>query len=253
MRLRFATALALGASIALSTPATGKAGAGGDLNFPEELLAALPNAAPGGSRATSNRRRDLRAGVQLPRHPAYRLRDPSRAYGTPETVDALLAAFDSLLKEHPEAPRVMVHDLSLETGGPMRGHRSHRTGHDVDVVYYQLACRGPCEMKVVTPASMDAELSWSLIKNALATGRLRFAFVDYDLQAPLWAAAKADGLEPDELNRVFQFPAGPETKQGIIRHVENHRDHMHLRFRPSQTLRTAARPYASDIYDLLVE
>ncbi|KAF0169879.1 MAG: trbN, partial [Caulobacteraceae bacterium] len=56
----------------------------------------------------------LRAAVQLPGHGGYVLRDPSRAWGTADTITRLTSAFDEVVRADPFAPRVRVHDLSLQ-------------------------------------------------------------------------------------------------------------------------------------------
>lgn len=63
----------------------------------------------------------------------YVVRDPSRAWGTVDTIERLTDAFDQVVQSDPSAPRVHVHDLSLQNGGPMRGHISHQSGRDADI------------------------------------------------------------------------------------------------------------------------
>lgn len=178
-------------------------------------------------------------GVQLPRHRAYRLVDPSRAWGTSKTIDALVEAFDELAAADPAAPRVEVHDLSLAHGGRMHGHKSHQNGRDVDITYYQRTTRGVCAGRRVRPDELDARREWHLLRHWLERGQAEFIFVDYSLQRPLYEAAKASGATEHELAEWFQYPRSAEIRAGVIRHVPNHANHAHVRFRCAPQDRTS--------------
>jgi murein endopeptidase len=54
-------------------------------------------------------------------------------YGVPETIRALETIAASWQKAHPSGPRIGIGDISLEGGGPIQDHRSHRIGIDVDI------------------------------------------------------------------------------------------------------------------------
>jgi murein endopeptidase len=175
----------------------------------------------------------LLGGVQLPRHPGYRLVDASRAWGTSKTIGLLLEASGEIVAADPAAPRVEVHDLSLRLGGRMRGHKSHENGRDVDLTYYQRSNRGTCVARQVSPRELDALREWRLMRHWLERSQAEFIFVDYSLQGPLYAAAKADCATQRQLAASFQYPRRPDVRAGIIRHVPNHADHVHVRFRCS--------------------
>ena len=87
----------------------------------------------------------LRGGVPLPLSaPGLRFnpaRDPRARYGTVEVVRALVGAGARVDRELGGRP-VMINDLSYEQGGPMPHHRSHQSGRDVDVLFYQLGPNG---------------------------------------------------------------------------------------------------------------
>jgi penicillin-insensitive murein endopeptidase len=87
----------------------------------------------------------LRGGVPLPLSaPGLRFnpsRDPDARYGTVEVVRALVEAAARVDRELGGLP-VTVNDLSLRSGGPIPRHRSHQSGRDVDVLFYQLDDRG---------------------------------------------------------------------------------------------------------------
>lgn len=166
-------------------------------------------------------------GRQLPPHSRYRIRNPRRAWGTGAVIEWVQAAFD----QAPPGPAVAVHDLSRPRGGRMSDHRSHQSGRDVDIAYYQHHCRGTCRFRTLDPSQLDAARQWPLLRYWLKRGVVELILVDYDLQQPLYIAAKAAGTSPDDLRKWFQYPGGAQRPGGIIRHEKNHRDHFHVRFR----------------------
>jgi len=87
----------------------------------------------------------LRGGVPLPlAAPGLRFnpgRDPNARYGTVEMVRSLIDAGSRVHRELGGLP-VTINDLSREHGGPIPHHRSHQSGRDVDVLFYQLGPAG---------------------------------------------------------------------------------------------------------------
>ena len=87
----------------------------------------------------------LRGGVPLPlTAPGLRFnpgRDPKARYGTVEMVRGLVDAGSRVDRELGGLP-VTINDLSYEHGGPIPHHRSHQSGRDVDVLFYQLGPDG---------------------------------------------------------------------------------------------------------------
>ena len=173
----------------------------------------------------------LEGAVQVPAHLGYRVLNAKRAWGTAQAVDWLVAAFDALLSIDAHAPAVQIHDMSLRFGGVMAGHRSHQSGRDVDVTYFTRSCRRSCGPGRVEPHELDAARQWELLAYWLKREQLEFAFIDHALQKPLFEAARTSGAAPSELARWFQYPRSATTSAGLIRHVPNHADHIHLRFR----------------------
>ncbi len=170
--------------------------------------------------------------VQLARHPSYVIRDRGRAWGTLETTLWIEDAFDAVRDQFPRSPRVRVHDISRRRGGRMHGHRSHQSGRDVDISYYQRRCPQDtgCRMVPLRPAHLDAERQWALFEAWLRAGRAEKIFVDYSLQGVLYDAARRDGYSRSQLSRWFQYPRGQNFPHGVIRHFPKHRDHAHVRF-----------------------
>ena len=87
----------------------------------------------------------LRGGVPLPlTAPGLRFnpdRDPGARYGTLEMVRGLLDAGSRVHREL-GGLRVTINDLGYEHGGPIPHHRSHQSGRDVDILFYQLGPDG---------------------------------------------------------------------------------------------------------------
>lgn len=83
----------------------------------------------------------LDGSVPLPLHgPGYRFdprKPPQRRHGTVELVQALIHAAGAV---HAELPgnTLTIGDLSMPEGSTIGGHASHRSGRDVDVMFYLL-------------------------------------------------------------------------------------------------------------------
>jgi len=168
---------------------------------------------------------------RLPPDPGYAIREPSRAYGTLETTTWLSEGVDAVREEFSNAPRIAVHDLSARSGGRLRGHRSHQSGRDADLSYYQRACGNmPCPFRRLDPAQLDLARQWALLQHWLEHDEVEYVFIDYGLQRGLYDYARAQGATRAQLERWFQYPRGRSHPLGIIRHFHGHRDHLHVRF-----------------------
>lgn len=167
----------------------------------------------------------------MPPHPGYYVRDPSRSFGTLETVLWMQDAVQEVLDRHPRSPRIRLHDVSLREGGFMNGHRSHQSGRDVDISLYQRRCPDRlCPMRNMQPDELDVERTFTLLEHWLKNERLEAVFLDYSLQAPLYEEGRRRGYSRAQLSRWFQYPHGPAYPLGVVRHYPRHRDHAHVRF-----------------------
>jgi len=170
-------------------------------------------------------------GEQLPPHRAYTIRDPDRAWGTNETITFIIDGFDHMSRVYGRnLPRVRVHDLSLESGGRMRGHRSHQSGRDADIGYYLNNCDGECEYRNISPDELDVEKQWELLHFWIRNGMVEYVFVDYRLQRAMYEWLVEEGASTEDLQAWFQYPRGRDSTRGIIRHEPNHANHIHVRF-----------------------
>jgi LysM repeat protein len=167
---------------------------------------------------------------KLPPGLGYVVRMPERAYATDETVRSIVEAFRRFRQRDPKAPQLFIHDLSLRRGGPMTEHRSHQSGRDADIAYPQKHCEGVCDFRRLSPADLDAARAFALLRYWLEHDMLESVFIDYRLQPVLYQSARAQGASAEQLHRWFQYPNGPGSPAGVIRHFPKHDDHMHVRF-----------------------
>jgi hypothetical protein len=123
-----------------------------------------------------------------------------RLYGHERTIRTLVSVLAAYRAANPEAPRVVIGDISFRNGGPMELHVSHQNGLDVDVYYPRLdgSLRAPR-----TRRQVDRELAQDLLDRFVAAGaRMIFVGHSTDLRGPS--------------DVVIPYP--------------NHEDHMHVRF-----------------------
>jgi penicillin-insensitive murein endopeptidase len=160
-------------------------------------------------------------------------------WGRPRLVSALERIAAELDAEAPGSPLV-IGDLAARTGGKIPGHASHRTGRDVDLLFYTTTPSGapltsPGFVRyegdglAVVPDSgayvrIDLERNWLLIKKLLNDRELgvQFIFVSRPLEALItdYARARAEPLEL--LYRVQTVMLQPGDSLP-------HDDHLHLR------------------------
>jgi murein endopeptidase len=173
----------------------------------------------------------LTGGVLFPMQGPGWIRKKGPAYGTDETLRLLDWAFQEVRSIYPGSAPIVVGDISGQWGGPLKKHNSHQSGRDVDIGYFAADNEPLREFRKLTADTMDVEKTWALVERFLVTGYVRFIFISYVLQEPLYEEALACGWSPEELERIFQYPRGHRTRKGIIRHAKGHQDHFHLRFK----------------------
>ncbi len=186
----------------------------------------------------------LAGGVELaPVAGVLKVQRPHRAWGRPLMVESLRTAAVAVQRAAALQPHLIFGDLSKKGGGCLPPHKSHRGGMDVDVGYYHLGGRQRAWLDHASPRDLDADRTWTFLSALLRPRLLQYAFIDYSLQPALYAAARRAGETPASLREVFQYPRPKsQSHSTIIRHLQGHADHMHLRFRcptPSCTLTAA--------------
>jgi murein endopeptidase len=132
-----------------------------------------------------------------------------RRHGTDRLLQVLLRVAEAHAAAHPDAPRLVVGDLSRPHGGRFGreyggdGHRSHQNGLDADVFYPR---RDGLERIPTRVAQVDRRLAQELVDRFVEAG------AEYVFVGP------ATGLR------------GPPK---VVMTLGNHDDHLHVRIRPA--------------------
>jgi penicillin-insensitive murein endopeptidase len=164
-------------------------------------------------------------------------------FGVPRFVDAIAAAAAEVDEARPGGAPLMVGDLSKRFGGRIAGHRTHRTGRDVDLLFY---VETPAGESIKSPGfyqfggdglafippdrggpkyvRLDVPREWLLIKALLTNpdANVQWMFISSPLEALITEYARARGEELDlvwHAESVMQQPADSLP----------HDDHLHLR------------------------
>ena len=179
----------------------------------------------------------------------YRMfRNPSSArWGTSRLVATIQSSSQKVYKKWPGAP-LLIGDLSNLHGGARNGHRSHRTGRDVDILLYCLTPDGRSikspgfvrfgadglgETEDGTFVRFDTARNWELVR-ALVTSKdadVEWIFVARWLEALLIEYARSRGEDLDLLWRAENVMLQPGDSAA-------HDDHFHLRIActPEETI-----------------
>jgi murein endopeptidase len=101
---------------------------------------------------------------------------PGRRWGTRKLVDTTQIVLREYRDAHPDAPRVLVGDLSRRDGGFFGrrygglGHRSHRNGLDVDIYYPR---KDGLERAARRPDQVDRVAAQELVDRFVAAGAVK--------------------------------------------------------------------------------
>lgn len=206
----------------------------GDLRLGDELTLVVDRGVLPAYAPKNEDRGTLKVGVSLEPGKAYFIKRPHLAYGTATTVKAIKAALSRYKqsKAGKGGPQVHVGDISARGGGPLKGHKSHQKGIDVDV---GLVLKGEdaneTRFRTGRVDNLDVARTWALIKAFVDNDDVRAVFLDYGLQKLLYEHAKKQKVSESTLEALFQYPRGRGRSYGIIRHWKGHKDHFHVRFR----------------------
>lgn len=165
------------------------------------------------------------------------LRQNERHFGLPRFTDAIQRAAATVAAQRPGAV-LYVGDISAPHGGPISGHRSHRSGVDADLLLYLVTLDGapvhspgfisfepdglawdPAHSRYVR---FDVEREWLLVRALLTDERARvqWIFVHETLEAILLEWARARGEDPELVWRAQQV---------MLQSGGPHDDHIHVR------------------------
>ncbi|AKT37014.1 penicillin-insensitive murein endopeptidase [Chondromyces crocatus] len=186
----------------------------------------------------------LTDGVELPRKgDGYvLLRSKGARWGHPRLVAAIQRAAAEVERLRPGAPPLTVGDLSAERGGQIRGHRSHRTGRDVDLLFHALTPEGK---PIRSPGfvrygrdglaeveeggktvfyRLDVERTWLLVRALVESpeAAVQWLFVARWLEALITEYARARGEDPEIVWHAESVLLQPGDSAA-------HDDHLHLR------------------------
>ncbi len=181
--------------------------------------------------------------VELPmRSPGFvRLRPKGENhFGRPRLVAALSEVAKRIEEQLPGGPPLVIGDLGAEWGGKIPRHNSHRTGRDVDLLWFLMT---PTQIPIVNPGfvhlgpdglaplygtgqyvQLDIEREWLLVRELLNSPEIgvQFLFVSEPVEGLLIEHARARG-EPAEL--IWRA----ETVMLQPGDSAPHDDHLHLR------------------------
>ena len=203
----------------------------GELHAGQKVVVFKPDDEhPTQSVGSPNRGR-LRHGIPLPEGSYWTLREHrGHVFGTRNTIEALLKAFNAYGATHPDGPPVPIGDISARRGGRLFPHASHRTGRDVDIGYVMSPeDRGDRYWGHANAENFDVEKNWTLVKALIDTGEVQQIFMSVRLQRLLLPKARQE-LPDEEVARWFRAANPDYSTPSIIRHWRGHRDHMHVRF-----------------------
>jgi penicillin-insensitive murein DD-endopeptidase len=185
----------------------------------------------------------LARGVAFPeRGPGFVRARPGEEtrYGTPALVGALERALGSVDAAMPGTTPTRVGDLSGPGGGRHPRHRSHRTGRDVDVIFFLTDARGRSvgprgwlafsrfghafEQGTGSLFFFDDARNWHFVRTLLLDpeAHVQWIFVSRGLKTRLLDYALAHESSPEAVLRAAYVLQQPER-------AAPHDDHFHVR------------------------
>jgi len=183
----------------------------------------------------------LLSGRALPRTGSGFVRarpDDDTHFGAPVLIDALERGAARVQADFPRTNPLRVGDISGPTGGDHARHGSHRTGRDVDLLFYLLDEHGRSipgsgffafDERGVSAyggrlAFFDTARNWALVRTLLADSQalVQWIFCADGIKARLLAYAAEHERDPQILLRAAYVVHQPS-------YGNPHRDHFHVR------------------------
>lgn len=171
-------------------------------------------------------------------------------YGTQELVN-LIEHSSSEVATLYAGSQLSVADMSHEKGGPIRMHRSHQNGRDVDLIYYAMDAEGrpyypdshmayyrangqathaksPRFVDDIPERYFDLKRNWALIRAMMNSTDAEVEHIFVSPRVKRWLLAYAEQIKESAetlraANKILHAP----------RDVKGHNDHMHVRIRCS--------------------
>jgi len=169
-------------------------------------------------------------GEKMPAGPGYSSGSRPNVYATNDTITLLIQCFGQFRRKHPDAPMLVVGNMSRPDGGKLSPHKSHQSGRDVDLGYLHKEKFQPVTSMLSTDGSnLDPKLTWALLESFLATNKVKAIFIDYEIQKSLYEYLVKRKYSKRKLEKLFQYPRG-RGSEALIKHVKGHHHHIHIRF-----------------------
>src|SRR5688572_27880051 len=140
---------------------------------------------------------------KMPESGDWVLADPDNAWGTEETIDALMRSIRLVRQQFADTPPAVVGSISRQFGGPFPPHQSHRTGRDADVHFFLLDRNRHGWYEPASDANLDRVRSWALLKAVLLGSPVDFVLIDREVQRLLADEALASGEPEDWVRALF--------------------------------------------------
>ena len=174
-----------------------------------------------------------------------RFRPEGRAYfGLPRLVRAIKNSAADVDESHPGGAPLVVGDLSAKTGGKIVRHNSHRTGRDVDLLFYvttpqgitrtnpgfyNIEADGLVEFPDGSFGVLDLPRTWALVRSLITSDEveIQFLFMRRLIEARLieYALAKEQDLLVLWQAQTVMLQPGDSLP---------HADHIHMRISCSE-------------------
>lgn len=169
-------------------------------------------------------------GVRLSQAPGMLVRPSDNSWGTPETVAALKYSVAKVNQQFPgNTHLLMVGDISSESGGRLRHHRSHQAGRDADIGYYHKGLGQPRTFIDANASNLDVPRTWALLEAMMEDNKTEYVFIDQSVQHLLYNYVKYKLGAPDSYLQTV-FSVASDNRRALIRHARGHRNHIHVRF-----------------------
>lgn len=173
----------------------------------------------------------------LPRNPsAWFIRRPERAYGTRGTVSQIQRVIQRVRRHFPRVHALAIGDLSVRRGGKITMHGSHQSGRDADIGFYfkSVPRHYPAAFVLATEDTVDVAACFALFTALADTagrpGGVERMYMTYETQAMFHRLGRQHGISPATLDRLFQYPHGPDSDHGLFHDEPGHDEHIHVRF-----------------------
>ena len=171
----------------------------------------------------------LEQAAQLPESDLYSRRHPSSSWGSSYTIEHLMEGMALFRRRSGFAGDVTVMAISRRSGRRFPPHSSHQSGRDVDIRLPLLPLVP--DTALPNPDEIDWAAAWELIEALVVTEAVEAIYLDVELQRRLFQAALWEGMEPEQLEGMIQWPSKSGHEGAVVRHQAGHENHMHVRFR----------------------